>query len=500
MPMRLRTQLILIFVGFLAIFSLGVGSLVYWQARQTESVTLQKVSANLAKHIIEHWPIVSQTEPSDTAKKEQAVLIDMLMTVNPGVQVYLLNAEGRVVTYLGDQTMVRQHQVALDPVRAFLANQSLPIRGTDPMDPAAQRLFSAAMFPQIEGQQSPPGYLYIVLDGAPRLQQSGFSSQWSVLTIAFILGGVAISALLWILIVRRLSDPLAQLANRMEAYEAQGERRRTDDSSPAQKRASVNEVTQLNEAFGRLQLRIEQNALLQKQQYEQQRETMAGIAHDLRTPLTALHGYLEAIQNAPKDRPNQSKPDLIEVAIQQSNKVRRLSKQLFELAALEIATELVRKETFNLDELISDTVQKFDSVYGTPNRITLEGEAPGRIEVNGDMELIERAITNLIENAHKHGESETTVSVSITQSSSEVKILVSDNGRGLPDHLVEQLERRQPLRPSIKLSKSGGLGGLGLSIAQRIAHLHGGYLLPVKRTSVGTSLCMAIPLTLNQVG
>ena len=64
--------------------------------------------------------------------------------------------------------MVRQPSVDLQPVRVFLAGAALPLRGTDPMGGATQRIFSAAMFPPRPGQNKPPGYLYTVLDGGAR--------------------------------------------------------------------------------------------------------------------------------------------------------------------------------------------------------------------------------------------------------------------------------------------------------------------------------------------
>jgi K+-sensing histidine kinase KdpD len=82
---------------------------------------------------------------------------------------------------------------------------------------------------------------------------------------------------------------------------------------------------------------------------------MASVAHDLRTPLTALHGHLEmlATGGAPAAR-------LLDAALSQSNKVRRLSQQLFELAALQSSAQVLHRERFSLDELVADAVQKFE--------------------------------------------------------------------------------------------------------------------------------------------
>lgn len=73
-------------------------------------------------------------------------VLSMLMVVNPGIQVYPLDADGKVADYLGEPGMVRQDQVDLQVVRAFLAGESLPLRGTDPMGSKTPLIFSAARF------------------------------------------------------------------------------------------------------------------------------------------------------------------------------------------------------------------------------------------------------------------------------------------------------------------------------------------------------------------
>ncbi|GAC1340488.1 MAG: hypothetical protein NVSMB18_10680 [Acetobacteraceae bacterium] len=85
----------------------------------------------------------------------------MLTVVNPNIQVYLLDVDGRVAAYIGEPGMVQVERVDLVQVRAFLEGARLPLRGTNPMG-GADRIFSAAMFPPSPTDRRPPGYLYIV--------------------------------------------------------------------------------------------------------------------------------------------------------------------------------------------------------------------------------------------------------------------------------------------------------------------------------------------------
>ena len=248
--------------------------------------------------------------------------------------------------------------------------------------------------------------------------------------------------------------------------------------------------------------RIEAQAAREQAQVDAHRETMASVAHDLRTPLTALHGHLEALAgqgDAARPAltgslgPDATSPDaaasirqqrILGAALAQSNKVRRLSQQLFELAALQSSGQVLHRERFRLDELVTDAVQKFELGHGMPP-VKLDGEPPGHLELHGDLHLIERALTNLIDNALRHAPSATSVRVSLRREGTQAQILVEDGGPGLPTELLRRLEAGESVRePPIKRA-GGGIGGLGLAIAQRVALLHGGSLrsLPT-RTAV----------------
>lgn len=391
---RLTLALALLLVAYGAL----VGVLGRHVAAEHEQESLQRLSHGLARHIVEHWPEITLTDPDQADRAARAELLSMLMVVNPGIQVYVLDADGRVQAYIGEPAMVRQEQVDLQVVRDFLAGDALPLRGTDPMGSGMARIFSAAMFPPRPTDTRPPGYLYVILDGQAREQQ----------------------------------------------------------------------------------------------QASAHREMMASVAHDLRTPLTALHGHLEAMAGKTPAEPGRC-ARLLAAALAQSDKVRRLSQQLFELAALQSTDQVLHCERFRLDELVTDAVQKFDLGDGPPP-VTLHGAAPGPMELNGDLQLIERALSNLIDNAMRHAPGAAPVRVSLRQAGGKAEVLIEDAGPGLPEELLDRLEQGQSLRDPPVRRSSGGIGGLGLAIAQRVAALHGGSLQALASPHGGTRLCLALPL------
>jgi signal transduction histidine kinase len=485
---RLSLVLALLLLGYGAFVALIGRQFAHEQAQES----LQRLSHGLAQHIVAQWPEITKADPAGPDGAARQALLQMLMTVNPGVQVYLLDADGRVQHYIGEPGMVRQHQVDLGAVRAFLAGADLPLKGTDPMGSDVPRIFSAAMFPPRAGDSRPPGYLYVVLDGTAREQvaaQLGAERLWQGVAWAS-LGGLLVTLALGVFTFRRLSLPLRRLAAGMDGYQ----RREVGDGASGRSAPVGDEVQALSRAFGELRTRVETQAEREHRQMADHREMMASVAHDLRTPLTALHGHLEALaQGSLQAEAAPARSAVLQAALAQSRKVGRLSQQLFELAALQSGDPVLQRERFALDEVVSDAVQKFEVGHAEPP-VTLQGVPPGRLELDGDLQLIERALTNLIDNAVRHAPTQQPVRVSVRRDGALAEIVVEDSGPGLPSELQERLAQGLSLRePPIK-RRSGGIGGLGLAIAQRVAVLHGGSLRPLPAPGGGTRLCLLLPL------
>ena len=515
LPHKLPARLVVLLASLLLGWGLLVGLLASRVAADNEHEALQRLSYGLADHIVQHWPELGGGTPDDPAPRQE--LLRMLMTVNPGIQVYLLDPAGRVQSYIGEPGMVRQPQVDTRALRAFLAGAPLPLYGTDPMGGAAQRLFSAAMFAPGAGGQA--GYLYIVLDGPDRTAAAARLSPvriWRGVAWAAAVG-LLVALLVGALAVRALTRPLDRLAHDMAVFDlpapagvggdagdgagagaftaaprppAPGRLRPTGESRESWAHGS-DEVSALTRSFHGMADRLAAQHDQQQRQATAHREVIANVAHDLRTPLTALHGHLEALRTGTPE-PARAIQHL-DTALAQSDKLRHLTQQLFELATLQSMDQVLHSERFRLDELVADAVQKF-GLLALPSRVTLTGLAPGAVELVGDLQLIERALTNLIDNAVRHTPGIESVLVSLQCSEREVSVLVEDKGPGLPEELKRRLDAGTSVRdPAVRRHAGGGMGGLGLAIAQRIAALHGGRLHTLPSPLGGTRLCLALP-------
>jgi signal transduction histidine kinase len=475
MRLGLSTRLSLAFAALLCGFGALVAAVGARALDDQQQETLQLLSRGLARHIVEHWPGLAAGGGVDRRSLDR--VLDMLMVVNPAIEVYLLEPDGRVAAYLGDPAAVRQPRVALGPVRAFLSGATLPLRCTDPRASSGPgRIFSAAPLPA-------GGFLYVVLEGEAAARIAGHVGRdrlWrgaAWMLAAALLATLALGALTF----TQLTRPLRRLAQRMHAYRDAGE---------APPPPASDEVAAMATAFERLGARIESQIDEQARAQAAHREVIANVAHDLRTPLTALHGHLEALQRELSGQADAATADSgrrLRIALDQSDKVRRLSQQLFELASLQASEQVAHVERFRLDELVSDAVQKFAFAP-----VALAGPPPEPLVLEGDLQLVERALTNLIDNALRHAPGR--VQVRLQRDAAKARIVVEDRGPGLPAELRRRLNAGESLRQPPMRRPGGGFGGLGLAIAQRIAQLHGGSLSTQPAPHGGTVLCLALPL------
>lgn len=227
------------------------------------------------------------------------------------------------------------------------------------------------------------------------------------------------------------------------------------------------EIRELAATFNALLSRLE-NA------FNSQERFISNASHQLKTPLTILKGELNMIK---KRNPDESElREFFESATTEIEHMISLVEDLLMLAKLEAGKDTLTLSKVNLDEVLMSVVARIQKLAQPKNvRINTSfiSEAPTKdfvAEVNGDEELIACLLENLIENAVKYTEPNTSVDVKLISSAGKVEFTVSDEGPGIPlDQREKVFERFHRGYPSSSVAGSG----LGLTIASGIAQLHG---------------------------
>ncbi len=484
----LYSRIALTFAVLLLLFGGLCGGLDLVAAKNHQQEIIQRLSRGLAEHIASHWPLTKGGEFDDKAVKE---LFHMLMIVNPSIELYLLDAKGTILAYDAPPGHVQSKAVDLRPVRALLEGEPLPLKGDNPRRPDRREIFSATPL-QRDGQTG--GYLYIVLAGDEyqRLAEDvwqGHVFQGAMWTGAGALLLTLLAGLgLFSVITRRLNA----LTRKIAAFEDASFSGALQLDTALQD--SPDEIGRLASTFTRMSERIAAQMQQIKFQDELRREMVANVSHDLRTPLTSMQGYLETMLRKSDQISQAEQRKYLEVAVRQSQRVAHMAQELFELAKLECEEVQPNIERFSVQELIQDVVQKFELTANNKG-VHLTARFLRAIPlVYGDIAMIERVFTNLIDNALRHTPEGGHIVVALSlQRDDKVLVQVEDSGSGIAsEHLPGLFERDSPLRAAPR--KHTG-GGLGLLITKRILELHGSTIDAISAQGLGAMFTFSLPTT-----
>ncbi|MCD0502667.1 sensor histidine kinase [Bordetella petrii] len=442
----------------------GVSAWLHMAANERyQQEVVQRLSSGLAAHIAGTRPLMGD---SGWNPESVRMLFDQLMAVNPAVEVYLLGNDGRIEADAAPPGRVKFDHVDLAPVRRFLAGEPLPILGVDPRNTATRKVFSAAPI-RIDGRDR--GYVYVVLQGeahdalASSLSASAVlrTSLWSIALVG-LLGLVA-----GLVAFASITRPLRSLTQAVRNFDSDGAAaaalHRRDDAH-----GDGDEIVVLRRAFAQMGQRIAEQWRELTRQDQQRRDLVANISHDLRTPLTSLHGYLETLRFKDGSLGPDERRRYLDTALGQSRKVGRLAQELFDLARLESGLVQPELDTFALPELVQDVIQKFE-LAAEARQQRLDTDFPRDLPpVRADLALIERVLTNLLDNAIRHSPQGSRIQVRLGHAGQGIEVRVSDTGPGIPPELRDGLFTRA----SVLTQNRRDGGGLGLVIVQRILQLH----------------------------
>ncbi|AIR59403.1 HAMP domain-containing histidine kinase [Klebsiella sp. Ap-873] len=485
--LTLSRRLTLVFAVLLLTACAFLGWLQVRTSTQYSQAVIQQLSGDLAQHINQSYPLLGQ----DGLNKDSVrTLFDHLMAVNPSVEVYLLDKQGNIIGDAAPDGHIKRHQVDLAPLRAALNGGKFPLYGDDPRSLDGQKVFSVAPMMR-DGKLE--GYLYVVLLGETYNQLANSAQFDAVLKLSlFLLSLICVLGLVvGGLAFRWITRPLRELSQHVKALESGGmAEMQAMAALPQNSGGDGDELAQLRHGVIAMAGRISEQWHSLTQQDQLRREFIANISHDLRTPLTSLHGYLESLSVMSATLSEAEKKRYLDIALAQSQKVGALAQSLFELARLEYGVVKPHKESFSISELLQDVFQKFELPAQTRQLELLADIQPGLPLIEADVSMIERVLTNLLDNAIRHTPDKGVISVRLWKELDKVMVQVSDSGPGIPQELKEGLF----VRPSIVNQSRLRVGGLGLMIVRQMLQLHGSDISLVDQPKRGACFRFGLPV------
>ncbi|MCG8604442.1 ATP-binding protein, partial [bacterium] len=351
--------------------------------------------------------------------------------------------------------------------------------GDDPRNPGGRKPFSVA---SIEMGDNVHGFLYVILGGEQYDSASAMiKGSYIVRTTAInLMITMACTAVIGLIVFALLTKRFNRITEGVEEFRRSRFEQRIDIQSE-------DEIGQLAKAFNEMADTIVANMDELKRNDRLRRELIANVSHDLRSPLASMQGYMETILMKGDQLTSEQRNKYLQVTYDNSVKLSTLVGELFELSKLDAKQVQPKEEPFSMAELTQDVVMKFKPQADKLN-VKLQAVLPKDFPmVHADIGLIERALSNLIDNALQYTPPDGTVNVDLQNEKKKVRVKVSDTGCGIPKSEIPLIFERF-YRVEKSRGRSAGGSGLGLAIAKRILDLHDSKILVDSVVDRGTTV------------
>jgi signal transduction histidine kinase len=302
-------------------------------------------------------------------------------------------------------------------------------------------------------------------DFLPLIVQSGLIALLLSLAVAF-------------LFARWIADPLQKVVVAVRAMP-------TAEIKPVESQGP-HEVQELTRAF---------NSMIQRTQAGQksQRDFVANVSHELKTPLTSVQGFAQALLDGTADS-EESRQQAAQVIYDESARMHRMVLDLLDLAKLDAGTADITMSPVNLPALLNSIREKFtpqSQKAGVEIKVETVANLPSP---TADGDRLAQVFTNLVDNALKYTPDGGLVLLRASAVNEGILISVSDTGAGIPDDAQAHIfDRFYQADSSRKGGRKHG-AGLGLAIAHEIVQAHGGRIGVRSRLGEGTTFEVLLPL------
>jgi signal transduction histidine kinase len=222
---------------------------------------------------------------------------------------------------------------------------------------------------------------------------------------------------------------------------------------------------------------------------KERNEFLASISHELRTPLTYVKGYADIARRP--DIEEEERNRYLSIIYEEAENMQKLVKDLFELAKMDQHSFQIHKKPTNLYTFLKKMHDKMYPAFQS-KKMSLVFQCEKNITVHIDQNRFEQVMMNLLDNALKNSDQGSTVSIDVKAEKKQIMIIVSDEGRGIPEedlpHIFERFYRVDKSR-----SRASGGTGLGLAIVKEIIEAHEGSIYADSIYGKGTKMIVTLP-------
>lgn len=210
---------------------------------------------------------------------------------------------------------------------------------------------------------------------------------------------------------------------------------------------------------------------LARENEQKKDELIVYLAHDIKTPLTSMIGYLSLLSEI-KDMPQEQRNRYIDIALDKSYRLEDLINELFDVARFNSEKIVLEKEEINLNLMLEQIADDFYPTLKEMNK-KINFTSDEKTILYADPDKLSRVFNNLIKNAVNYSKENTDIDISILNKENQATVKITNKGKQIPKEKLDKIFEKFYRLDSSRTSKTGG-SGLGLAIAKEIVELHGG--------------------------
>lgn len=250
------------------------------------------------------------------------------------------------------------------------------------------------------------------------------------------------------------------------------------------------ELEEIQKRMNHLKRESEKNEKLAKENEEKKDELIVYLAHDIKTPLTSMIGYLSILDEI-DDMPKKKQKNYISITLDKSYRLEDLINELFDVARFNSEKIVLEKEELNLNLMLEQIIDDFYPTLRELNKsIKLNYNEP--ISINGDPDKLSRVFNNLIKNAISYSKEESEIVINLKKDNNNAIVEVINKGKQISKEKLSKIFEKFYILDSTRTSRTGG-SGLGLAIAKDIVELHNGTII-AESNEEETTFRVTLPL------
>lgn len=231
------------------------------------------------------------------------------------------------------------------------------------------------------------------------------------------------------------------------------------------------EMVEVEKKLNHFKTEAIKNERLARENEQKKDELIVYLAHDIKTPLTSMIGYLSLLSEI-KDMPQEQRNRYIGIALDKSYRLEYLINELFDVARFNSEKIVLEKEEINLNLMLEQIADDFYPTLKEMNK-KINFTSDEKTILYADPDKLSRVFNNLIKNAVNYSKENTDIDISILNKENQATVKITNKGKQIPKEKLDKIFEKFYRLDSSRTSKTGG-SGLGLAIAKEIVELHGG--------------------------